>query len=606
MRNALWLAFLLLFTACRAAAPANPPAGPPPGPPADGSPSGPPQLGEVRVYATLHSAGFEWAFRADPEAKATCGLKYRAAGEAAWREAWLPYRIRYDPPSPVAGKDAAFDGCAGSVFFLSPGARYELWLTLTGPEGLMDEGVVKITTQSEPKIAAGAPVYYVAPGSGGGAGTEADPYRGIAEAQSHARPGDVFLLKAGEYAGFANGETLFDQPGEKGRWVVWKAAEDGVVFTASVRVAADYVWIEGVHFRGTPNDASDSDNDHSDWGLRTYNAPERVVIQRNTFTDFHYSIALNHGGAAWVIRDNVIVGDKDLRECLDDSGNEIHAGDCPSKAWGGEGIELNHTAGHTVAHNRISLVADGISYPLENVDIYGNEIFDVTDDGIEPDYAYANVRVWQNRITNARHNGLSFQPMNGGPWYFIRNQVAAPLESTLKLRRLSRVLLAHNLLVGWEDAVAATYDTEGLRRIDSLNNLYVSAAGRYVWEQYDDGPVETRLDHDGFDWGSATNAFKWGPDHRYPDLAAFQAATGLEPHGLAFDRADCFEAWPVARPPESVTPAAMTLKPGCPAVDAGTVLPNLTGAYSGAAPDLGPYELGREPPTYGPCRTPME
>ncbi|HGY10625.1 MAG TPA: hypothetical protein ENK37_11350 [Oceanithermus profundus] len=87
MRNALWLAFLLLITACRAAAPANPPADPPPNLPADGSPSGPPQLGEVRVYATLHSAGFEWAFRSDPEARATCGLKYRTAGEAAWREA---------------------------------------------------------------------------------------------------------------------------------------------------------------------------------------------------------------------------------------------------------------------------------------------------------------------------------------------------------------------------------------------------------------------------------------------------------------------------------------------------------------------------------------
>ncbi|WP_293174257.1 hypothetical protein, partial [Oceanithermus sp.] len=97
----------------------------------------------------------------------------------------------------------------------------------------------------------------------------------------------------------------------------------------------------------------------------------------------------------------------------------------------------------------------------------------------------------------------------------------------------------------------------------------------------------------GFDWGGAAYAFKWGTDRRYPDLAAFQAATGLEPHGLAFDRADCFEAWPVARPPESVTPAAMTLKPGCPAVDAGVELPNLTGSYNGAAPDLGPYELGR-------------
>ncbi|GEM89918.1 right-handed parallel beta-helix repeat-containing protein [Oceanithermus desulfurans] len=596
-----WFAFLALglLAACQAPATGErPPGGGPP--PMDEAPTAPPALGEVRAYATLHSAGFEWRFGADPEAKAACGLRYRAAGETAWREGWPPYRIRYTPPSPVAGKDAAFDGCAGSVFFLEPGATYELWLTLTGPEGLLDEGVVEVRTQSEPRIAADAPTFYVAPGSGGGAGTEADPYRGLAEAQRHARPGDVFLLAPGEYADFASGEIRFDRPGEEGRWVVWKAAGEGVVFTAPVRIAADYVWLEGVHLRGTPNDASDSDNDRRDWGLRTADAPRRVVIQRNTFTDFHYAIALNHGGEAWVIRDNVIVGDKDLRQCIDDDGNIIRGDGCPEEDYRGEGIELGHTSGHTVAYNRISLVGDGISYPLENVDIYGNEIFDVTDDGIEPDYGYANVRVWQNRITNARYNGLSFQPMNGGPWYFVRNQVMAPRESTLKLRRLSRVLLAHNLLVGWDNAVSALWDTEGFRRIDSLNNLYVSASGRYLWEQADDGPVLGRLDYDGFDPGGSAYAFKWGSDHRYPDLAAFRAATGLEPHGLTLDRAACFTSFHPRRPPDRAELEYPQLLPGCPAVDAGAVLPNLSGGYAGAAPDLGPYERGLPLPHYGP------
>lgn len=598
MKKTNWTLFilaLLALAACRAAAP-NPgdgPAGPNP-------PANPPNIGEVRTYATLRSVGFEWRFASDPEVNAGCTLRYREAGTDAWQEAWPPYRIRYTPPEPVAGRSETFDGCAGSVFFLKPGTSYEVWLQLDDPDGPDDEGVVTIRTQSEPAVAADAPVYYVAPGSGGGAGTAADPYRGIDEAQQHARPGDVFLLAAGEYGGFAAGEIEFNAAGEEGRWVVWKAAEEGVVFTAPVRVAASYVWLEGVHVRGTPNDASNSDDDKRDWGLRTYNQPKRVVIKNNTFTDFYYSIALNHGGEAWVIENNVIIGDKELDQCLDDQGEEIHAGDCPNASWGGEGIELNLTSGHTVAHNRISLVADGISYALENTDIFGNEIFDVTDDGIEPDYGYANIRVWNNRITNARHNGLSFQPMNGGPWYFIRNQVAAPRESTLKLRRLSRVLLAHNLLIGWENAVSATYDTEGMRHIDSLNNLYVSASGRYVWEQYDSGPVETRLDHDGFDWGSAVMAFKWGADHRYPDLASFQAATGLEPHGLTFDRAACFTAWHVTRPPEQMPLEAMTLEAGCPTVDAGVVLPNVTGAYTGAAPDLGPYERGLPVPRYGP------
>ncbi len=585
MRIAWGVLLLTALAACQAEAP----------PPEAAPPAGPPRTGELRSYATLHSVGFEWRFSSDPNGNAACTLRYREAG-GAWQQAWPPYRIRYEPPSPVAGKTEPFDGCAGSVFFLEPGREYQLWLELEDPDGPDDGGVITVHTLTDPSIPEDARAYYVEPGSGGGAGTPADPFRGIEEAQRHARPGDVFWLAPGEYAAFADGEILFDAAGAEGRWVVWKAAGDGVVFTAPVRVAASYVWLEGVHVRGDPADPED-------WGLRTYNAPERVVIQRNTFTDFYYSIALNHGGSAWVIRDNVIAGDKDLYTCWDAAaGEETSGGGCPEASWAGEGIELNHTPGHTVAHNRISLVADGISYPLANVDIFGNDIFNVTDDGIEADYGYANIRVWGNRISNARHNGLSFQPMNGGPWYFIRNQVAAPLESSLKLRRLSRVLLAHNLLVGWENAVTATYDTEGFRRIDSLNNVYLSVAGRYVWEQYDDGPAEARLDYDAFDWGDAAMAFKWGADRRFPDLAGFQQATGLEPHGLAFERAACLENLTAVatRPPDPASPAPVTLKPGCPLVDAGLALPNLTGAYAGSAPDLGPHELGLPLPVYGP------
>ncbi len=48
----------------------------------------------------------------------------------------------------------------------------------------------------------------------------------------------------------------------------------------------------------------------------------------------------------------------------------------------GEGIELNHSSGHVVAYNSITRTADGVSYPDRNCDIYGNDIFDVSDDGL--------------------------------------------------------------------------------------------------------------------------------------------------------------------------------------------------------------------------------
>jgi len=44
----------------------------------------------------------------------------------------------------------------------------------------------------------------------------------------------------------------------------------------------------------------------------------------------------------------------------------------------------------------------------------------------------------------------------------------------------------------------------------------------------------------------------------------------------------------------------MTLNPGCAAVDAGAILPNINDGFIGAAPDLGAFELGQPLPTYGP------
>ncbi|MCA9975839.1 MAG: right-handed parallel beta-helix repeat-containing protein, partial [Anaerolineales bacterium] len=307
---------------------------------------------------------------------------------------------------------------------------------------------------------------------------------------------------------------------------------------------------------------------------------------RNTFVNCHYCIYLNHGGDNWTITDNIITGDT-LPE---------------SSSFDGEGIELEHTSGHTVAYNRISHVADGISYPDHNVDIYGNDIFDVSDDGIEPDYGYANVRIWGNRISGAYHNGISFQPMNGAPWYIIRNQVAAPAENALKLRDgIDRALLAHNTFVGWQGAQKV--DTYKLLSMQSNNNLWITVSDYYVWENGsgDTADWRTNLDYDGFDWGDNIYAFKWGSTNRYADLASFQAATGLETHAIHVDKDTCFETFNVPNPPPAPVPLQfMTLRADCNAVDAGLVLPNVNEDYLGSAPDLGAYEVGADRPHYGP------
>lgn len=543
--------------------------------------------GSFKSHATMYSIGMQWKINGDDNHNATCQTSYRKQGASSWKEAMPLYRVDHVPPKPINGENQRFNGFAGSVLFLDPATSYEVKLTLSDPDGKTEERFERISTQAIPAKPTDGRTFHVVPGNGGGDGSSSNPYKGIDSAQSYAQPGDIYLLHAGVYQD--SGVTVLNKAGNSNNYIVWQSANDGaVIFDDPIDVAADYIWLEGVHLRGHAGSDIES-------GLRTVSEPKHVVVKGNKFTDFYNSIILNYGGESWYIVDNVIIGDKDV----DGEANG-------SASWGGEGIELLFTGGHTIAYNSISRVADGISSSSRNTDIFRNEIFDVTDDGIEPDYGYENIRVWENRISNVRHNGLSFQPMNGAPWYFIRNQVAAPLESTLKLRhKTSRVLLAHNVLVGWDYALSGPWpeDTPGILSFESKNNIWISLGDKYVWSHGFSGVSadwRTSLDYDGFDWGNTRYAFKWG-NKKYTTLADFQVGTGLQKHGIEINRESCFKTFNVsAAPPASMSFQHMSLKNSCNAVDAGVVLPNINDNFSGNAPDLGAFEIGATLPKYGP------
>jgi hypothetical protein len=514
--------------------------------------------GDFRSYSTIYSIGIEWDISGDADHNTACTVQYRIDGQSSWKNGLPLYRVDFN----------GADMMAGSILFLEPGTHYEVNLQLSDPDDSNESKTFFIATEKVPEPPQDGRVFYVVPGAGGGTGTQDDPYLGITSAQAIALPGDTFLLGMGSYPG----EIEFNISGTVDNHVVWKAWGNGAPILETVRINGDYIWLEGLQIQG------------NDYGIRTYNNPLNVVVSRNTFIGCNYCVYLNHGGTGWYIADNEIVGNVDPA-----------SGD-----FGGEGVELNQTDNHTVAYNSISHVADGVSYPGKNCDIFANDIFDVSDDGIEPDYGYANNRVWGNRISNAYHNGISFQPMNGAPWYILRNQVAAPIESALKFRdNVDRALVAHNTFVGW---IGAQKDgSDFLINVQSNNNLYISMTDWYVWENGSGGVAnwKTNLDYDGFDWGGNQYAFKWGD--RYDDLPAFTAATGLEPHGIRIDKDTCFETLNIPdSPPATMPKQYITLKPDCNAVDHGVVLPNINDDYLGSKPDLGAYEVGAPLPHFGP------
>jgi hypothetical protein len=517
--------------------------------------------GAVQGYSTISSIGVEWTIGGDADHDAAATVEFRVAGTAVWRPALPLVRVDYN------GKNML----AGSVLFLNANTAYELRLTLSDPDGGAAVQTIAVQTRQIPGMPTGGRTLHIVPGSGGGSGSSSDPFRGIAAADAAAQPGDILLVHAGSYGGRV---TLL-KPGTPTSYIVWKGAGDGEALFAGIDVSASYLWLEGLTVRDQP------------YALMSKNAPTGVVIRRCSFFNNHYSIYLQRGGSYWYIVDNTIVGDTPYT----------------TESFDGEGIELNgysvDSFGHTVAHNVISNVADGISNGTYNIDVYGNDIFDASDDGFEGDPGGPNIRVWGNRIHNAAHNGISYQPQNGSPWYILRNQLVGFMEAPFKFRTTDRSVIAHNTIVMW-GRMFSVNDAHLLQSIVK-NNLWVSASGGRIW---DFGSSvrgwATDFNDNGFDWSSNTSPFRYG-GVLYSSLTAFAAASGLEANGRQISRTACFTTFNVPGPAPVPIPAqVMSLKAGCTAVDAGLVLPNINDGFTGAAPDLGAFELGHPDPSYGP------
>ncbi len=543
-----------------------------------------------KTDVTMHSIGVEWKFLGDANHDANCSVRYKESQEDIWKDALGLYRVDFTPFEPQNDDNLSFNGFAGSILFLQPSTTYTLSLRLSDPDGGNSTKEFNITTAAIPQKPTSGNIYHVIPGSGGGDGSEASPFLGIQAAQEAAQAGDTFLLHHGLYNAFDYNGTYwgvnFYKGGNADNYILWKSAGDGDAVLEYSNILADYIWLDGLLI-------------HSDggYGIKSENNASHVVISYNTITNAKEGIQLSGGGAGWWITNNDITGIQ-----------ELNVTDYPESmaSTEGEGIELYATGGHTVANNTITMVGDGISSPYRNVDIYHNEIYNVTDDGIEPDKGYANIRIWENRISNVRHHGFSFQPMNSGPWYFIRNQIIAPSQGILKIenesqRNTSRALIAHNTFVTWR---------WGMQQLSFLtfemkNNIWIALGENdELWKYIGDevAPWRSALDYDGFDLGVRQTPFRW-QDVAYANLADFQAGTGLETHAVELDHTRCFDTFDVPAPaPTPVAFQYLTLSDNSPAIDVGVVLPNINDGFSGLSPDLGAFEKGSIVPHYGVIR----
>lgn len=536
------------------------------------------QFAAPRTAVTPNSIGIECDLEGDANHNAQARLAYRESGASSWNEALALLRVDYQGWYAGAKADRHYNMLAGSVMFLKPQTTYELRLVLDDPDGGHVEQTLEVTTRRRPERPAGGRIWHVRPSGRRGRGTEDAPFGNVEEAQKVAEPGDIILLRAGNY-----GRIRCHKSGAPGRHLVFLAEDEGEVNVAYFEVAASHVWIEGMYVSG-----------QSRIGLQAMGQSTDVVIHRNLFVGFPFSIMLGSSSADWQISDNLLL-----------AGN-------PSKV-GGVGIDLGKSSGHVVSHNRIARSADGIAYPKSNCDIFGNDLLDLREHGFKGDYAYANNRFWGNRLTNVGGEAVTMQPMFCGPWYFVRNQVCHA-RRLFKFRVQDRFVWVHNTVLGpsplgdhWHYFLTAY----------SRNNLFIATgAGESdagFWVGQDCRPASyclpnnyrptwaTDIDHDGFDWGTHATPFVWDNGQaRFASLEQFSAAVGIEQHGRRLDKEQLFAHTDWSVRDAGYEPTVLTLREAGPAIDAGVPVPNLAGPFQGRAPDLGAHEFGAEPLVYGP------
>jgi len=550
-------------------------------------------LGEpVLEPPTLHCLGVYWIIGGDDNQNAKVHVEYRAVGQPQWRQGLPLFRVekgahQHERSRGGASLPAHAWLFAGSVVMLSPDTEYELKLTLVDPDGGSAERRLKARTIAEPLAPPNAPLYHVVPGSGGGTGTRNDPFKGLAAAQAHAKPGDVFLLHAGVY----EGTFTVTKSGAPGKPIIWRGAGDGESVIEGQGQsekrpgrgisAGDVhdVWFENLTVR------------NADYCLVAHRSA-RLVIRRCHLHRCDYGIAAtnndNDSVSGFFISDNVMEGPSTWPRT---KGIE-----------NARGVQITGT-GHVVCYNRIRGFADGIdTFPSPRcaaIDFHHNEISEMTDDGIEMDYSERNTRCFFNRLTNV-FQGISVQPVYGGPVYIFRNAMYNVGLETFKMHNSpSGALMFHNTSVK-KGMPLVLYTGEKVRNCVSRNNLFIGTEGNYAYETI--APmIDCDFDYDGF--GGVWQLFlKWN-NVRYHSLEEARAKAPVYRHAVRVDP-QAFASG--IQPPDDekkqfdVALNDLRLKSGTAAIDAGEILPNFSDGYAGRAPDLGAYELGAALPHFGP------
>lgn len=607
-------------------------------------------------HPTLLNLGFEWSIRGDDNRNATVAVKFREAGQAAWREGLPLVRI---------GGERVFrqrenleytvpHGFAGSILNLKPDTEYECEFVMSDPDGVTGEArrVVKVRTRKEPMPATMGRVLHVYPPDYQGPKVE-PAFTSILQAyygaglgdwsvvwERQAKPGDTILLHVGLYkperlnyvdpmmAPF-DGTMYLTLKGTEDAPITIKSAGDGEVVIDGDNngrlfdvMASEHHIFEGITFRNTGVAIFA--------GAKNVGGAKNLTVKNCRFENIGFGVWTEYAGSSdFYIADNLFIGRDDRFRLVGWTG----------PLWASAGPYGSHQMvsyyaikvygpGHVIARNAIAYFHDAIGIstygPPEPdperrasaIDIYGNDFHMLNDDYVETDGGVHNIRVFENRGVNAAHGGYSSQPIFGGPVYFYRNLLYhQPTGVAFKFSaKPTNLFVWHNTIIGeqtvrdpysgvhWRNNLflGRDYPERGIMTWANATGVYSSDYNGYrpnkgVTAQYSwlaPAAGKTLYAATPADWKS------------FGTLAEFRQATGQEQHGIEVD----FDIFEKMTPPDARLRHAVyhsmdlnfQLKAGSKAVDAGVRIPTVNEDFAGKAPDLGALEVGKPLPKYGP------
>lgn len=373
----------------------------------------------------------------------TVWMRYRRSNESTWREGW---RLWHDPRTTGNALPYAYRA-RGSAVYLQPNQKYYFefgtgssfatatWhhhvAGTTWSETFAQDGAVTtIPSQSAPYVITqgGSPStgYKVYDGwNGSGKNVINRNGAGLTDGPSHDAMNETYLTGSGTPKWQDTSFAIV----VKASYVVVRrvhargAAAAGIIIYPNVTNVviedseiSDWSWRLGKTGSGTP-----PSNPLSGWGPWGMNEAggihlsgnnSRIVLQRNVIRDPH------HGSTPW-----------DFGHAIGPLGiGVMNAGQQNVFRYN----EIYASGPHINQADKMHWYLDGISgtdnfgekgVPGADSDIYGNNIRNIMDDGIEAEGGGRNVRVWGNYIDHTSKSGIGTTTVHFGPMYVFRNVI---------------------------------------------------------------------------------------------------------------------------------------------------------------------------------------